>query len=261
LDVGLVTKIDTSPVQSGPVQSGPVQSGPVHSGLSGGYIVQTILIVDDHPLFRAAIRDILDRLFASQDCELTYHEASSFQEAFDIASAIPDLDLVTLDICMPDSNDLSGLLRFRARLPATPVVVVSSIDDPNTIRRTIMCGAVGFIPKASAMQAMTDALQVIVAGGIYMPENVPTEPAALPIGGDHGSGETGLSLTPRQAAVLERLVEGKSNKVIARELAISDMTVKVHVTAILRSLGVATRAQAIVAVRGELSAVRQSAGP
>jgi len=221
--------------------------------------MQTILIVDDHPLFRAAIRDILDRLLAPKEGELAYREASCFQEAFDIASGTPDLDLVTLDICMPDSNDLSGLLRFRARLPATPVVVVSSIDDPNIIRRTIMCGAAGFIPKASSMQTMTDALQVILAGGLYMPSNVPAEPAALPAGGDHGSGETGLSLTTRQAAVLERLVEGKSNKVIARELAISDMTVKVHVTAILRSLGVATRAQAIVAVRGELSAPRHSA--
>jgi len=215
--------------------------------------MQTVLIIDDHPLFRAAIRDIIGRLFAAKGWELTYWEASTFQEAFDLASASPDLDLVTLDICLPDSNDLSILLRFRARLPATPIVVISAIEDRDTMIKAMLCGAVGYIPKVSSMDAMIEGLQAVLAGGVYLP------PGTGPVrrDGDHPSGETGVALTPRQAAVLEKLVEGKSNKQIARELAISDMTVKVHVTAILRSLGVETRAQAIVAVRGDGLAGRQ----
>jgi DNA-binding NarL/FixJ family response regulator len=216
--------------------------------------MQTILIIDDHPLFRAAIRDIIGRLFAARGWELTYREASSFREAFDHASAAPDLDLVTLDIYLPDSNDLSALLRFRAKLPATPVVVISAIEERETMLRAMLCGAVGFIPKASSMETMIQALQVVLAGGLYLPPGTGQHPRA----GDHPPAD---ALTPRQAAVLQKLVEGKSNKQIARELAISDMTVKAHVTAILRSLGVETRAQAIVAVRGEGVAVRQPTGP
>jgi DNA-binding NarL/FixJ family response regulator len=218
--------------------------------------MQTILIVDDHPLFRAAIRDIIGRLFAGKGWEATFREASSFQEAFRLTAAAPDLDLVTLDICLPDSNDLSGLLRFRAVAPAAPIVVISAIEERDTMVRAMLCGAVGFIPKASSMDSMIEGLQVVLAGGVYLP------PGSQPMqrNGDHPAGEAGVALTPRQAAVLEKLVEGKSNKQIARELAISDMTVKVHVTAILRSLGVETRAQAIVAVRGDGLAGRQATG-
>jgi DNA-binding NarL/FixJ family response regulator len=222
--------------------------------------MQTILIVDDHPLFRAAIREIVDRLFAGKGWEVSYREASRFEEALEIATTTPDLDLVTMDICMPDTNDLSGVLRFRAGLPSTPIVVVSALTDPETMRRVMLCGAVGFIPKSSPKEFMVDALQTVLAGGIYMPPEMLAEPAPTRRHDGLGTVETGIALTPRQAAVLAKLVEGKSNKEIARELAISDMTVKVHVTAILRSLGVVTRAQAIVAVRGEQVAGRQPIG-
>jgi DNA-binding NarL/FixJ family response regulator len=227
--------------------------------------MQTILIVDDHPLFRAAIHDIVDRLFASKGWDVSCREASCFAEAFDIASINPDLDLVTLDISMPDTSDLSGLLRFRAELPVTPVVVVSAVDDPCVISRALLCGAVGFIPKSSSAEGIAEALRVVLDGGIYMPDGVALRaPRGAPVAAcrdsDQAAGETGLALTPRQAAVLAKLVEGKSNKLIARELSISDMTVKVHVTAILRSLGVASRAQAIVAVRGERLPERQPMG-
>jgi DNA-binding NarL/FixJ family response regulator len=205
--------------------------------------MQTILIIDDHPLFRAAIRDIIGRLFAARGWELTYREASSFREAFDHASDAPDIDLITLDIYLPDASDLSSLLRFRAKLPATPVVVISAIDERETMLRAMLCGAIGFIPKASSMETMIEGLQIVLAGGLYLPPGMP------PL--RHGPEDAAVALTPRQAAVLEKLVEGKSNKQIARELAISDMTVKAHVTAVLRSLGVETRAQAIVAVRGD----------
>jgi DNA-binding NarL/FixJ family response regulator len=121
-------------------------------------------------------------------------------------------------------------------------VVISSITDTETMRRAMLCGAAGFIPKASTKERMVNALQVVLAGGVYWPGET-TSARREP--------EAGVPLTPRQATVLAKLIEGKSNKEIARELAISDMTVKVHVSAVLRSLGVLTRAQAIVAVRGE----------
>jgi DNA-binding NarL/FixJ family response regulator len=224
--------------------------------------MQTILIVDDHPLFRAAIHDIIDRLCRSKDCDVSYREASGFAEAFDIASMNPDLDLVTLDISMPDSGDLSGLLRFRAELPAIPVVVVSAIDNPHTISRALLCGAVGFIPKSLSAEGIAEALKVVLEGGIYTPGGGELVGAvSLRYDSDRAGSEMGLALTPRQAAVLAKLAEGKSNKQIARELSISDMTVKVHVTAILRSLDVTSRAQAIVAVRGERLPERQPIGP
>ena len=213
--------------------------------------MQTILIVDDHPLFRAAIRDITHRLFAAKGWEVSYREAASIEEAIAVASAMPDLDLITLDICMPGTSDLSGLLRFRSEFPAAPIVVVSAIVDRDTVHRALLCGALGFIPRASPADVMTEALEKILAGGVYLPQEVAVTPLPLACAGGIGGQELMPPLTPRQAAVLAKLVEGKSNKQIARELAISDMTVKVHVTAILRSLGVVTRAQAIVAVRGE----------
>lgn len=209
--------------------------------------MQSVLIVDDHPLFRAAIRHIVDRIFVPKGIEVAYREASCFEDAFVFAADNPDLGLVTLDVCMPDSNDLAGLLRFRSELPSIPVVVVSAIDDPATVNRAIMCGAAGFIPKSSSAESMGEALRTVFAGGVY----IPAQAAAPPVRPNDTGQEPGLALTPRQAAVLAKLIEGKSNKIIARELSISDMTVKVHVTAILRNLGVETRAQAIVAVRGE----------
>lgn len=223
---------------------------------AGKTTTQSVLIVDDHPLFRAALRDILGRLFAAKGIDVAFREAACFEEAFELAAADPDLGLVTLDVSMPDSNDLSGLLRFRSGLPSIPVVVVSAHDNHATIGRAMLCGAAGFIPKSSSADEMAAGLRTVLAGGIYMPApaNAPAPPgAATPA-------EPAVALTPRQAAVLAKLIEGKSNKIIARELSISDMTVKVHVTAILRGLGVETRAQAIVAVRGDRASEPQPTG-
>jgi DNA-binding NarL/FixJ family response regulator len=204
--------------------------------------MQSVLIVDDHPLFREAMRDVVGRLFAAKGWEATCSEAASFDEALAAMAQTPDLDLILLDLYMPGTRDLSGLLGLRAGAPATPIVVVSSLTDADTMRRAMLCGAAGFIPKASSKERMVDALQVVLAGGVYWPAEctqLRRESSAV------------AALTPRQAAVLARLVDGKSNKEIGRDLCISDMTVKVHVSAVLRSLGVVTRAQAIVAVRGE----------
>jgi len=205
--------------------------------------MQTVLIIDDHPLFRAAIHEIIARLAAVRGWQPDYREASCIREAFDHACNPREIDLITLDIYLPDANDLSSLLRLRAELPATPIVVISAIDERETMLRAMLCGAAGFIPKTSSLQDMTTGLQIVLAGGLYLPPGTAVS--------YDQPGAAAVVLTPRQAAVLQRLVEGKSNKQIARELAISDMTVKAHVTAALRSLGVESRAQAIVALRGD----------
>lgn len=213
--------------------------------------MQTVLIADDHPLFREAIRDVICRLFAAKGWEFACLEATSFNEALGMVEEAADLDLILLDLSMPGTRDLSGLVRLRARVPATPTVVVSSLSDSDTVRRAMTCGAAGFIPKSSSKELMVNALQFVLAGGIYLPQEVLGGAAPQHRGGDPPDGVQGGPLTPRQVAVLARLADGKSNKEIARDLAISDMTVKAHVTAILRSLGVTTRAQAIVAYRRE----------
>lgn len=213
--------------------------------------MQTVLIADDHPLFREAIRDVVGWLFAAKGWEFACLEAASFDEALRVTEEEADLDLILLDLYMPGTRDLSGLVMLRAKLPATPVVVVSSLSDPDTVRRAMICGAAGFIPKSSPKELMVNALQLVLAGGIYLPQELLADAAPQRSRGDPTNGTQGGPLTPRQVAVLAQLAEGRSNKEIARNVAISDMTVKAHVTAVLRSLGVATRAQAIVAYRRE----------
>ena len=211
--------------------------------------MQTVLIADDHPLFREAVRDVVGRLFSQSGWEFACLEATSIDEALSLLDQAQDVDLILLDLFMPGTRDLSGLIALRARMPSTPVVVVSSLGDADTVHRAMSCGAAGFIPKSSTTEQMVEALRTVLAGGIYLPPDESQEAPAprRPARYDDEPGH----LTPRQLAVLEKLAEGKSNKQIGRELAISDLTVKAHVTAILRCLGVATRAQAIVAFRAD----------
>jgi DNA-binding NarL/FixJ family response regulator len=208
--------------------------------------MQKILIADDHPLFREAIRDVVSRLFTTQGWPFTCLEATQSREVFDIVEREEDLDLILLDLFMPGANGLTDLAALRHRLPATPIVVISSLEDTDVMRRTLTCGAAGFVPKSLSKELMTEALRTVLSGGIYNPveqESVP--PAACP------SADAGEPLTPRQITVLTLLSKGRSNKQIANELKISEVTVKAHMTAILRKLGVMTRAQAIVAFQRE----------
>lgn len=203
-----------------------------------------VLIADDHPLFRDAIRDVVARVFADQDEDLVCLEATDEAELLRLAESGEDLDLVLLDLSMPGAHGLSHLVRLRSRLPATPVVVISSVTDPATVRQAITCGAAGFIPKSAGKDAIAAALATVFAGGVHLPAELLAEagPRAAPPGADPDSGP----LTSRQLAVLALVADGKANKQIAWELSISEMTVKAHITAILRKLGVSSRAQAIV---------------
>ena len=208
-----------------------------------------VLIADDHPLFREAIRDVVEGLFGEDGWELTCLEATGVEELLALAESHEDLDLILLDLFMPGAHGLSHLMTLRGRMPQTPVVVISSLNDAETVRQALTCGAAGFIPKSSPKDLIATALQVVFAGGIYLPRELLGEPEpARERPADRGAADDPFTgpLTPRQVEVLNLVAEGKSNKRIAYDLSISEMTVKAHVTAILRKLGVVSRAQAIV---------------
>jgi len=200
-----------------------------------------VLIAEDHPLFREAVRDVIGRVFLDRGQSVACLEVGTRRQLAEITEREEDIDLILLDLVLPDGEGLKDLAMLRSRLPATPVMVISMVSDPATMHRVMACGAAGFVPKSLPKQALERALQIILDGGIYVPREM------LDSAVEDEAEEA--ALTPRQLAVLTLLAEGRSNKEIARELAISSLTVKAHVTAVLRKLGVGSRAQAIVAFR------------
>jgi DNA-binding NarL/FixJ family response regulator len=207
-----------------------------------------ILIADDHPMFREAVQEVVQQLVAARGHACVCVAATNARELFAAVGQDDDFDLILLDLFMPGSNGLTDLVRVRDKVPGTPVVVISSLGDDATIRQAITCGAAGFVPKSSSKSVLLQALQEVLAGRVYTPPPVaasaaPPRRRAAPAPTEADSGP----LTGRQTAVMALLATGKSNKEIANTLDISEMTVKAHMTSILRKLGVSTRAQAIVA--------------
>lgn len=214
-----------------------------------------LLLLDDHPLFREGLALLLHRL--SGDLQLL--QAATCDEAFALCEAQPDIELILLDLNLVGMRGMDGLAVLRERYPQMPVVVVSSADGPAVIRQAIDAGAVGFIPKSSSSEILLNALRLVLAKGIYLPPNVllaeplPLGRAARSAAGSVSSAAAGtldpsdLGLTPRQADVLYLVLQGKSIKLICRELGLGEGTVKGHVSAVLRALNVTTRTQAVVA--------------
>ena len=200
-----------------------------------------LVIADDHPLFRGALREAVSGLFAETDIA----EAGSFDEVVKLLDRGGDVDLVLLDLTMPGVRGFSGLMYLRAQYPGVPVVVVSANDDPAVIRRCMEFGASGFIPKTVGAESMRGAIAAVLAGGVWTPPDVNFEGAA-----DATTTELVQrlsTLTPQQVRVLMMLSEGLLNKQIAYELSVSEATVKAHVSAILQKLGVESRTQAVIA--------------
>ena len=205
-----------------------------------------VLVADDHPLYRDALRNLVCAAF--DDVEVF--------ECEDIASALSCLhsgtvDLVLLDLSMPDADGLDGLRRLRDASPATPVIICSAHDDPGLVRESFRLGVSGYLPKSSGTEVTKHALQLVRSGGVYVPSEALIDTVVKHLSGDLGGGKgatrSGADLTPRQLAVLALLEKGMSNKAIARELDIGEITVKAHVSAILRKLGVENRVQAVLA--------------
>ncbi len=201
----------------------------------------TIVIADDHPLVRGALRQAVEG--AAPGCVIVEcGDLDELSKALDVHS---DADLVLLDLAMPRVRGFSGLLYLRAQHPGVPVVVVSANEDRGVMRRCIDFGAAGFIPKTTAIDTMRAAIRAILAGETWTPPDVALDGPADQETADLVARLS--SLTPQQVRVLMMLSEGLLNKQIAYELSVSEATVKAHVSAILQKLGVESRTQAVIA--------------
>jgi len=201
-----------------------------------------ILLIDDHPLLRGGMRYLLRSL----DADLEMDEAANSAQGLELAAA-RSYDLVLLDLRMPGLNGMDALAALRALVPDTPLVVLSGEDDPAVVRAAIEGGAMGFIPKSSSPEVLIQALRLVLAQGVYLPPAVlaPAQPAPVP---SPAAADPMLSaLTPRQMDVLRCVIKGKPNKTIARELQVSEGTVKAHLSAVFQALGAHNRTEAVYA--------------
>ena len=228
-----------------------------------------VLLIDDHPLILQALKTVIEGL--GDDVKVV--GADSAAAARQALQAHTDFNLVLLDLQLGDASGFDVLDEFRAAYPALPVVVISASDRASDVIRSIDQGAMGFVPKRNSTELLAQALKLVMAGGIYVPpmslgseaapESVPTPPVrvapgqtklqqiqdqALASNYQSATGLEGLALTPRQTDVLALLLQGKPNKLIARELGVSVETIKDHVAAVLKALGVNSRTQAVLAV-------------
>jgi DNA-binding NarL/FixJ family response regulator len=223
-----------------------------------------VLLIDDHPLILSALQTVIQGL----GDDVTVVGVATAREARATLAAEGDFDLVLLDLQLGDADGFDVLTEFRAKYPALPVVVVSASDRSSDVIRSIDAGAMGFVPKRASNEILFEALHLVMSGGIYVPpmtlrseSTMPrppgdTVPSVLRVVRENA--EAGdfqeppplesLGLTPRQTDVLALLLQGKPNKLIARDLNLSVETVKDHVAAVLRTLNVSSRTQAVLAV-------------
>ena len=217
-----------------------------------------VLLVDDHPLILSALQTMIQEL----DPDVAVTAVGSANAARAALVADSEFDLVLLDLQLGDASGFDVLVEMRKAHPALPVVVISASDRASDVIQAIDLGAMGFVPKRASNDTLVDALRLVMAGGIYVP--------AMHLGSNANSGHARahaaaipaaeaatyqvtpsfeeLGLTPRQSDVLTQLLQGKPNKEIARRLGLSVETVKDHVQAVLRALGVSSRTQAVLAV-------------
>jgi DNA-binding NarL/FixJ family response regulator len=200
-----------------------------------------ILVIDDHPLIQEALRHVL----AALDPALEFVQAQDASEAHAALSREPDTDLILLDLALPGCDGFDLLAELRREWPGMPVLVLSATHDRETVEHALDLGAMGFIPKTANTRVLLQALQLVLAGGVYVPSEPLGASAAVRPRATVTRPEQ-LGLTLRQADVLKLLVQGKPNKLICRDLKLSEGTVKVHVSAILRALNVRNRTQVVI---------------
>src|SRR5262249_14900757 len=213
------------------------------------------LVVDDHELIREAMRGALKQL----DGDAAILEAADSRQAMLLIDENADLDLILLDLNLPDRDGFSVLVELRKTYPAISVVVMSAQQDHDSVVKALNLGAVGFIPKSATRKMILGALQLVMSGDTYIPRqalpeqppltpNPPTTAQAKPETGGDKVSPADLGLTERQIDVLALIMQGKSNKAICRVLDLSEPTVKSHVSAILRALKVSNRTEIVIAV-------------
>lgn len=211
------------------------------TGKAGTEPALTIIIADDHPLVREALGQALRQAMTG----VAIIGASDLDEARAALDAQESVDLLILDLDMPGMDGFSGLASVRASHPAVPVAIVSSTREPAVMRRAIEFGAAAFVPKSAALDTVASALQAVLDGEVWLPAEAGGEDEELP----NDFARRIADLTPQQLRVLTLLRQGKLNKQIAHELSVGEATVKAHVTAILKKLGVRSRTQAVIAAR------------
>ena len=203
--------------------------------------VLRIAIADDHPLMRAALVNAL----AGLATEVHFIEAANHAATLALVEAAPGPDLLLMDLHMPGAHGIEGVRDVRERAPHVPLAVVSADDDPAPVRAMLALGVSGFIPKTDSPAVVASAVRLILAGGVYVP------PRLAFVNGDMPAANSAFSsgLTARQMEVVRLLARGLSNKEIARELGVSQGTVKVHLLAVFRALEVRNRTAAVVAAQ------------
>ena len=187
-----------------------------------------ILLIDDHPILRSGVCSLIERYFPA--CLIS--EADTLARAIDILNGSAEIDIIVLDLGLPDSSGLDGLLRLRRRAPATPVIVLSGLNGPEHRIQALRCGAAAFVAKDGDAFAILSALRAVALGEAYTPANPDTLAALVPTFG----------LSERQREILDLCCERLSNKEIGRRLGISDNTVRSHLAMLFRRFGVTSRA-------------------
>jgi DNA-binding NarL/FixJ family response regulator len=196
-----------------------------------------ILVIDDHPL----IVDALVQLLPQLDPALIILAAGDSTEATAVLDNEPEIALVLLDLALPGARGLDFLADLKLDYPGVPIAVLSATHDSATVLAALGAGAQGFIPKSARAETLLDAVRHVLDGGVYLP----ADDSAMPTGDGVHVEHAALGLTARQTDVLKLLVQGKPNKLICRDLTLSEGTVKVHVSAILKALHVRSRTEAI----------------
>ncbi|MDZ4348389.1 MAG: response regulator transcription factor [Xanthomonadaceae bacterium] len=199
-----------------------------------------LLIADDHPLFREALKGAVARGIGQAEI----HEADSARALFTLIEQQPDADLLLLDLHMPGAEGFGALVHLRGLYPQLPVVVVSAHEEASVMRRAMDHGAAGFIPKSANSETLIQAISAVLDGELWLPTAIDEVPGVSDQEADIAARIR--DLTPQQLRVLGMLAEGLLNKQIGYELGVSEATVKAHMTAILRKLGASNRTQAVV---------------
>lgn len=209
-------------------------------------MMPTLLIADDHPLFREALRGVAARVMPGA----RVREADSVDALYALVEAESDADLLLLDLNMPGAQGFSALVHLRALHPQLPIVVVSAREEPAVMRRALDHGAIGFIPKSADAATLGEAIGTVLAGDRWAPPAAFNAPAAHP--DELDVARRLRDLTPQQFRVLQMIGSGLLNKQVGYELGVSEATIKAHVTAILRKLGANNRTQAVL-IAGRLA--------
>ncbi len=211
-----------------------------------------ILIADDHELFLNGLEFVLGTEF--KDAKIV--TAKSYTEIFERLKKETDFDLIVTDLAMPGSNWIEALDKMHEEAKDVPIIIISAVFDKEILQRTLEVGVAGYIPKSSSNAVIMSAINLVLAGGVYIPKELLSnkidnneltqEIKRLKSLSENELKKGDKKLTPRQIDVIKAIGRGLPNKLIAYELGLTEGTVKVHITVILKILGVTNRTAALM---------------